>query len=433
MGEGVVVSLRNGLWRWSFAAGLVLACVLMFADSASAATAYVTNSGGAVGTVTPIEVATNKPGPEIKVGSVPIGVAITPNDKAAYAVNNGSDSVTPIEIATNKPGPEIKVGSGPYAIAITPDGKTAYVTNNSSGSVTPIEIATNKPGPEIKVGSGPIGVAITPDGKAAYVANALSGTVTPIEVATNKPGSEIKVGSSPTGVAIAPNDKTAYVTNEVSGTVTPIEIATNKPGPEIKVGSSPVGVAVMRDGKTAYVVNQGSGTVTPIELATNKPGPEIKVGSAPFEVAITPAVATCTSNTGTIKLSPGLSATAAVQTVKIKGTLAGCTGKAFTETKYKATLTTAAPVSCAVLTGAGEPATGPVKYKWMPKAKASKGALAVLLTEMPGVAFTGEVTSGSYSPLKLSGLVTESYTGFAMCTTKKVKKATFSGSAVNLE
>jgi hypothetical protein len=57
----------------------------------------------------------------------------------------------------------------------------------------------------------------------------------------------------------------------------------------------------------------------------------------------------------------------------------------------------------------------------------------MLLTETPGVAFSGEVTSGSYAPLTFSGTVTESYAGGATCGAKKVKKGTYSGSAVNFE
>jgi hypothetical protein len=148
---------------------------------------------------------------------------------------------------------------------------------------------------------------------------------------------------------------------------------------------------------------------------------------------ISAAVSTCATNTGTVKLSPGLTGTPAVQTMKIKGTLKGCTGEPFTGTKYTATLKTAGPVSCSVLKAAGEAATGAAKYKWTPKAKASTGTLRMLLTETPGIAFSGEVTSGSYSPLGLSGTATESYTGAATCSAKKVKKGTFSGSAINFE
>jgi alpha-tubulin suppressor-like RCC1 family protein len=148
--------------------------------------------------------------------------------------------------------------------------------------------------------------------------------------------------------------------------------------------------------------------------------------------------ASCTTNTGTVKLSPGLTGTPAVQTMKIKGTLTGCTGEPFTEANYKATLKTAGPVSCSVLKAAGETATGTAKYKWTPKAKASTGTLSMLLTETPAVAFSGEVTIGSYSPLTLSGKATESYTGGPTCGEKvgktaarAVKKGTFSGSGVS--
>ena len=81
------------------------------------------------------------------------------------------DTVTPITTATNTPGTPIQVGKEPSAIAITPDGKTAYVVNQFGCAVTPITTATNTPGTPIRVGRGPEAIAITPDGKTAYVAN----------------------------------------------------------------------------------------------------------------------------------------------------------------------------------------------------------------------------------------------------------------------
>ncbi len=72
--------------------------------------------------------------------------------------------MTPISTATNKAGKAIKVGSGPVDIAITPDGKTAYAVNNnfSSGTVIRIRTATSTALKAIKVGSGPYAIAITP-------------------------------------------------------------------------------------------------------------------------------------------------------------------------------------------------------------------------------------------------------------------------------
>ena len=148
--------------------------------------------------------------------------------------------------------------------------------------------------------------------------------------------------------------------------------------------------------------------------------------------------ARCTINSGTVTLSPGLTGTAVVQTMKIKGTLTGCTGEPFTEVKYTATLKTAAAVSCSVLTGAHGTATGASTYKWAPKAKPSTGMLSMLLTEAPGSALSGDLATGSYSPLTFSGATTESYTGGATCgqpagkkPAKPVKKGTFTGSVTS--
>jgi YVTN family beta-propeller protein len=125
--------------------------------------------------------------------------------------------VTPIATATNTPGKVIRVGNNPVNVAITPNGKTAYVVNNVSNSVTPISTATNTPGPAIKVAAAPIEIAITPDGRKAYVIHAPvfalgkrghyypgPSTVTPISTATNTIGKPIKVGQNSVAIVITP-------------------------------------------------------------------------------------------------------------------------------------------------------------------------------------------------------------------------------------
>lgn len=134
-------------------------------------------------------------------------------------------------------------------------------------------------------------------------------------------------------------------------------------------------------------------------------------------------VPSCTTNTGRITLSPGLTETAAVQTMKIKGTLTGCAAEPFTAAKYTATLTTSGPVSCSALKATyNEPSTGAAKFVWTPKAKPSKGTLSLFLTETPGVPLVGNVTTGSYSPLTLSGPASERYSDAATCGVPKGRK-----------
>ena len=240
--------------------------------------------------------------------------------QTVYVSNGRGGTVTPIDTATNTPGPPIPIGRGPGLIAITPDGKTAYVTSDES-IVVPIDTATGTPGAPIRVGVNrpglhdqPDGIAITPDGKTVYVANIGSGTVTPIDTATNTPGEPVEVGVRPRAIVITPDGKTAYVVNQSRpqpppwhsyeaekrglpqpapdprGTATPIDTATNVPGKPIDVGSEPFAITVTPDGKTVYVANtwentgrpaSAPGTVTPIATATNTPGAPIEVGSGP--------------------------------------------------------------------------------------------------------------------------------------------------------
>jgi len=188
---------------------------------------------------------------------------------------------------------------------------------------------------------------------------------------------------------------------------------------------------------TLYAGNGGGGGGS--NLVPSGGGHAIDEDGAPPSVVIsyyTPPKATCATNTGTIMLSPGLTGTPVHQRVTVNGTLKGCTGEPFTEAKYAATLTTTSKVACTVLSGLGAPTFGSVKYAWTPKTKATEGTLSLPLSETGGVALTGELESGPYSPLTLSGTASESYTNAAKCglpqgkSVTAVTKGRFTGSAV---
>jgi YVTN family beta-propeller protein len=247
-------------------------------------TAFVVNSGS--GSVTPIDLATRRAGPPIRVGKHPLAIAVRPGGKTAYVVNSRSGTVTPIDTATWRAGPPIPVGRDPQSIAITPDGRVAYVTNGGSGSVTPISLATRRPGRAIKVGTDPQAIAVTPDGRTVYVLDWGGAAVTPIDTATGRAGPPIQVGSYPYAITIAPDGATAYVASYGSDSVTPITVATGRPGRRIPAGQAPDALAVTPDSKTVYAVGGDSDTVTPITGATSHARPAIPVGYSPAAIAI---------------------------------------------------------------------------------------------------------------------------------------------------
>lgn len=187
-------------------------------------TAYVLDTTSDA--ITPINLAADRPGPRITLeGGAPTAIAITPDGKTAYVVSlgipsgtlppNGFGIVTPVTLATGRPGRPIDVAASPQAIAITPNGTTAYVIEGDGGGILPVNVATGRPGTPIKVGIGePSAIAITPDGRMAYVVTLHTppgtiypdgpGTVIPVNLTTGRLGAPIKVGKYPLAIAITP-------------------------------------------------------------------------------------------------------------------------------------------------------------------------------------------------------------------------------------
>ena len=136
---------------------------------------YVTNQNS--NNVSVIDTATNtevdvdgNPGngiTRIPVGNAPSGVAVTPDGVFVYVVNQVIDNnVSVIDTATNtevdvdgNPGngiTRIPVGSLPLGVAVTPDGAFVYVANVNSGNVSVIDTATNTVTDTVTAGNGPI-------------------------------------------------------------------------------------------------------------------------------------------------------------------------------------------------------------------------------------------------------------------------------------
>jgi YVTN family beta-propeller protein len=75
---------------------------------------------------------------KIKVGSHPLGTAITPDGKRAYVANSGSGTVSMIDTSTRDVA-HLSVSDYPSAVAVSLDGSRAYVTNTGSDTVSVID------------------------------------------------------------------------------------------------------------------------------------------------------------------------------------------------------------------------------------------------------------------------------------------------------
>jgi len=152
----------------------------------------------------------------------------------------------------------------------------------------------------------------------------------------------------------------------------------------------------------------------------------------------------CASNHGTIKLSPGLTETPAVQTITIAGEMAACEGPTVPEFgKYTAKDVTTEAVTCATLSGATLEGTASKAFSVLWNAEgSSKGSLILPLSEAPLTGMTGSLKGGPFetaTPFKATS-VSESFTGASTCgvpqgkkaVVKPVKVGTFSTSEVEI-
>jgi hypothetical protein len=166
-------------------------------------------------------------------------------------------------------------------------------------------------------------------------------------------------------------------------------------------------------------------TVTSTDAeGTSEPSAPIEITSpnSDGEAAKEQRADSCTSNHGTIKLTPGLTETPAVQKVTITGELSGCDGPNVPETgKYTDHETTTEEFTCSALSSASvEPTvtSSGLTVKWLPLAEGiSKGKLIVPVSEVPMAGISGALSGGPFSastPIKAASIF-ESFTGASLC------------------
>ena len=315
-------------------------------------TLYVPNSGD--GTVSVVNLATcsslNMSGcarksPVIKVGNLPLGLAVDQATNTVYVANAGDNTLSVIDGATcdasdtsgcgQKPA-TVAVGAFGNAVAVDPVTNTVFVTNQAArpGTVSVIDGTScngshpqgcaHQPLATVTVGGGPSGIAVNPVTGTVYVANTgqtphnqpvpHGNTLSLIDAANchaaNTSGctaiGTVPAGVAPAGVAVDTATNTVYVADTHDGgpphegTVAVVNGATcdarhpsgcaaQKP-PQVTVGADSAGLAVDDRTHSVFITNSLDDTVSVLNAAAcngthasgcNRRPPTIAVGGAP--------------------------------------------------------------------------------------------------------------------------------------------------------
>ncbi len=219
--------------------------------------------------------------------SYPLGIAVSPDSKTAYAVLDNNDTLTKIDLTTATPvqGAEVRVGNVPNSVVISADGKTAYVSNEAGRVATASDFQGYSNGTPV--------VAANPTGSTA------TGTVSVVDLASFTVTDTISVGLHPTGMAFW--GKYLLVANTYDDTISAIDTGTNQvvetfnlglpiavPGSNGSAyGAAPVSITVDQANSRAYVACYNINAVAVINLNTGGSVMGlIPTGYAPSSVAL---------------------------------------------------------------------------------------------------------------------------------------------------
>jgi YVTN family beta-propeller protein len=198
--------------------------------------------------------------------SYPMGIAISPDAKTAYAVLDANDTLAKIDLTQSTPVEvtDIRVGNVPHSVVISPDGKTAYVSNEAG------RIAEAKDFQEYSNGT-PV-VARYPEGSTA------GGTLSVVDLASFKVTGSISTGLHPTGMAFY--GKYLLVANAYDDNISVIDTGRNRevrkidlglpisvPGDHASAyGAGPNSIAVDAKNKIAYVALYNANSIAVVDL-----------------------------------------------------------------------------------------------------------------------------------------------------------------------
>ena len=230
-------------------------------------------------------------GEKEKADVYPMGLAISPDGKTLWVVDNLANDVRPVDATSLQPGAPIKVGRYPYAAIASTDGKTLYVSNWDENTLTVIDTATQKATGAIDVGTHngasrlvsdhPTALALGKDGR-LFVALANADAVAVVDTSTNKtlgfysllPYDGAPFGASPEALALSPDGARLFVANAGDNDVAVIDLSSGRVAGLIPTAWYPTAVAVSLAGDRLFIAN-GRGTGSGPNNKGQYPNPNI--------------------------------------------------------------------------------------------------------------------------------------------------------------
>ena len=167
----------------------------------------------------------------------------------AYVPNEESGTVSVIDVATDKTVGEFRAGKKPRGIAISPDGKTLYISDQTSNALLVVDTARREVVRSIALGESPEGIDLSRDGRWLAAAIEEANLVVLVETSTGVLTARIPTsGKNPEHAVFSPDGRWIYVSAEDAAQVDVIDVSARRQVESIQVGRRPRGIGFTPDG-----------------------------------------------------------------------------------------------------------------------------------------------------------------------------------------
>lgn len=140
---------------------------------------------------------------KLKVGDLPAGIWMTPDDRHLLVGVMGRDYVEVIDWRAQKSVRRIATGKGAHNFRPLGDGRHVFVSNRVEDTVSLIDQVTLEKKFDIVVPNGPDCMEVSADGKLLWVTQRWAKRVAVVDIAARKVVQTIPVGKSPHGIFFA--------------------------------------------------------------------------------------------------------------------------------------------------------------------------------------------------------------------------------------
>jgi YVTN family beta-propeller protein len=180
----------------------------------------------------------------IPAGKVPSHIWIDSKSTVAYVSLQDSDELIAIDLATQTPRWEIKVGRMPADVYVTPDDKLLFVGLTGDKFVEVYDVSGREPKlvKRLETGDGAHAFRARGDGRHLFVSNRVANTVSMIDTRTLTEVAEFAVPGGPDCMDLMADGRTLLITARWSRRLTVVDLETRQIVRQIPVGRSPHGV-----------------------------------------------------------------------------------------------------------------------------------------------------------------------------------------------